>query len=122
MSGDFNEFLSAYSPPVQELARQTRLLVLQVIPQAVELVDPPSKIIAYGLGARYADLICAIAPYKSYLNLIFSQGAQLPDPGGLLAGTGKRARHVKIAAPEDIQAPGLRALIQTALEVHGESA
>jgi len=120
MSSELEEFLDAYSPPVQELARLTRALVLQVIPQAVEQVDPPSTIIAYGLGRRYADLICAIAPYKTYLNLIFSNGARLPDPEGLLAGVGKRARHVKITSSEDLQVPALRALILAALALHGE--
>jgi hypothetical protein len=113
----FEQFLSSYSPEVQELALQTRKLVLEVIPKALEMVDPPSKIIAYGFSSRYADLVCAIAPYKSYVNLIFSKGTVLPDPESLLTGTGKRARHVRINTSEDVERPGLRSLIQTAADL-----
>ena len=109
------EFLASNIPEVRQLVLKTRALVLTVIPQAIEQVDPPSKIIAYGFGLKYGDLICAIAPYKTYVNLIFSQGAQLPDPQGLLTGTGKRARHVKIKSATDIETPGLRSLLEAAL-------
>ena len=112
-----DEFLASYSPEVRDLALQTRNLVLEVIPKALEMVDPPSRIIAYGFSPKYADLICAIAPYKSYINLIFSKGTELPDPEGLLTGTGKRARHVRINTPEDVKRPGLRSLIQTAADL-----
>ena len=109
-------FLKSYNPEVRQLVLKTRALVLEVIPQAIEQVDPPSKIIAYGFGLKYADLICAIAPYKTYVNLIFSQGTQLPDPHGLLTGTGKRARHVKINTVADIESSGVRALLDAAVD------
>lgn len=108
-------FLVQYSSQVQELVRQLRILVLEVFPDAIEQVDPPTKIIAYGFGVGYAQLVCAIAPYKSYTNLMFSQGASLPDPESLLQGSGKRARHVKISSTDDIANPALRALLVSAV-------
>ena len=48
------------------------------------MVDTPSKIIAYGASAKYADLVCAIAPYPKYVNLMFSRGASMPDPDGII--------------------------------------
>jgi hypothetical protein len=110
-----NEFLASYSPEVQALAWHIRALVLEAIPGVVEVVDPPSKIIAYGFGLKFADLICAIAPYGTYLNLIFSRGVELPDPEKLLSGTGKRARHVKIETLADADRPGVRLLLEAAL-------
>jgi hypothetical protein len=112
------EFLSPYTPDVRELVLKARHLVMDVLPEAIELVDPPSKIVGYGYGRRYADLVCAIAPYKSYVNLIFSVGASLPDPEGLLSGTGKHARHVKIRSAEDIDHPGVRVLLEEALRTY----
>ena len=109
------DFLKSYNPEMRQLVLKTRAVVLAVIPDAIEQVDSPSKIIAYGFGLKYADLICAIAPYKSYVNLIFSQAAQLPDPRGLLTGTGKRARHVKIKTATDIESPGVRSLLEAAV-------
>lgn len=60
------------------------------------MVDAPSRIIAYGAGANYADLVCAIAPYSKYVNLMFSHGASMPDPDRILKGTGKKARHIRV--------------------------
>jgi hypothetical protein len=102
-------------PKSSRLAQQARALILDTIPGVLEMVDPPSKIIAYGYSPKYADLVCAIAPYASHVNLIFSRGAELPDPEGLLAGTGKRARHVKFTNLGDIQRPAVRALITVAV-------
>jgi hypothetical protein len=114
MENPFDAFLSAYTPAIQNLILQTRALIVEVIPDAIEQVDPPSRIIAYGYSSRNKDLICAITPYRTYLNLMFSQGAQLPDPEGLLEGTGKLARHIKIGAPERLAEPGVRRMIEIA--------
>jgi hypothetical protein len=39
--------------------------------------------------------------FRSHVNVGFFQGAALPDPAGLLEGTGKRMRHVKLK-PETV--------------------
>jgi len=109
-----DEFLVSYPPEIHDLVYQARELIFRVIPGAIEIVDPPSRIIAYGLGRKYADLICAISPYKGYINLMFSKGVELDDPEKLLEGTGKRARHLKIRKAEDLQAPGAQALLEDA--------
>ena len=46
---------------------------------------------------------------------MLAQGAELPDPLGLLAGTGKRARHVKIQQSGDVDRAGVRALLEAAV-------
>jgi hypothetical protein len=109
------EFLAPYSPNLREIAMKTRDLILDIIPNAVEQVDPNSKIIAYGFGLKMADIVCAIAPHTAHVNLMFSKGTELPDPEGLLEGTGKRARHVKLKSPEDLKHPGVRALLEAAV-------
>jgi formylglycine-generating enzyme required for sulfatase activity len=115
MSGiAFQDYLAQFEPGIQKLAKQARQLVLDTVPGVIELVDPPSGIIASGFSSRYADLVCAIAPYKAYINLIFGKGTQLPDPHRLLVGTGKRARHVRINKDEDFQKPGVRDLLLSA--------
>jgi hypothetical protein len=53
-----------------------------------------------------------------HVNLMFSQGAKLPDPSRLLAGTGKQARHVKITSEEQTQNPALRSLLGEALKLN----
>ena len=115
MSEQFDDFMAVYTPEVRDIARNVRLLILSAMPAAVEQVDPPSKIIGYGFDRTYAGLVCAIAPFTAHVNLMFSRGVELPDPAGLLEGTGKRARHVKLKAPADVDNPALRLLLETAV-------
>lgn len=51
------------------------------------------------------------------------QGAHLPDPAGLLEGTGKNMRHVKIRSAEQFaeRRAALRALIEAAAKAKGEA-
>ena len=78
------------------------------------MVDAPSKIITYGASAKYADLVCALAPYPNYINLMFSRGASMPDPDGLLQGTGKKARHIRVEEMTDELANKTRKYLQAA--------
>ncbi len=115
MNEDIASFLSDYNPEVQELALRARALVLELFPQAVEQLDLSARMLAYGVDRTYKGLVCVIMPLKGAVNLGFARGAELPDPVGLLAGTGKRARHVKLKSTTDLEAPALRALILAAL-------
>lgn len=105
-------FLAAYDAEVQAIALQARALVLEIVPDALEQIDVPAKMLAYGFAATYQDLICVIMPQKSYVNFGFPRGATLNDPKKLLTGTGKRARHVKLTEAKQVNMPELRALIQ----------
>ncbi len=109
-----DDFLASYPSEISALARQMRTLILDVIPDAIEQVDIPAKLIGYGYDHTYTGLICGIAMQKSYVNLMFSRGTELPDPDGLLEGTGKKARHVKIRTSDDLNKPAVRALLRAA--------
>ena len=52
--------------------------------------------------------------FKAHVNVGFFRGAELADPEGLLEGTGRFMRHVKLSPAEDIDERSLRALIRTA--------
>ena len=52
--------------------------------------------------------------FESHVNVGFFQGALLDDPGGLLEGSGKRMRHVKIRPGQRVNAAALRELIESA--------
>ncbi len=51
---------------------------------------------------------------RSHVNVGFFHGAALPDPAGLLQGTGKFMRHVKLRPGISINAAALTELIDTA--------
>ena len=52
--------------------------------------------------------------FRSHVNVGFFNGAALRDPSGLLEGTGKRMRHVKLKPGFDIDSSSLTALIDDA--------
>ena len=112
-----SKFLNLFSSDIQTIISELRALIQTSFPDIIEQVDIPSKIIAYGYGARYADLICAIAPFKNHVNLMFSNGVLLPDPTGILEGTGKSARHIKIISKAEISNPAICDLLQEAFRL-----
>jgi hypothetical protein len=54
--------------------------------------------------------------HAAHVNIGFYRGADLPDPAGLLEGSGKRMRHVKLKAGEEVDEEALEALIAAAYE------
>lgn len=116
-NGALAELLAQYSPDVRDLALKLRALVRKLISDAVEEVDPKAKLFGYNfLPGTYKGLILTIAPQKSYVNVIFSKGVELMalDSTGLLEGTGKLARHIKVRTEERLNDPAVQALIEAA--------
>lgn len=54
--------------------------------------------------------------FRSHVNVGFFHGATLADPAGLLQGSGKFMRHVKVSPGTAIKAAALRRLIEAAYE------
>jgi len=52
--------------------------------------------------------------FTSHVNVGFFHGAELADPAGLLKGTGKRMRHIKLRPGVPINSAGLSRLIDEA--------
>ena len=52
--------------------------------------------------------------FKAHVNVGFFRGAELADPKGLLEGTGRVMRHVKLSPELDIDTAALTKLIETA--------
>ena len=52
--------------------------------------------------------------FKAHVNVGFFRGAEIADPDGLLEGTGKFMRHVKLRPQCDVDARALMKLIETA--------
>jgi hypothetical protein len=52
--------------------------------------------------------------FKAHVNVGFFRGAEIADPDGLLQGTGKFMRHVKLTPESEVDAAGLSRLIETA--------
>jgi hypothetical protein len=88
-------------------------LLLELFPDAVLTADQEN--IGYGTTTGYKGLKFTVAPFAGYVRLGIAGGASLPDPGGLMQGTGKVHRHIKIRSAEELANPALLALLKAAL-------
>lgn len=52
--------------------------------------------------------------FKAHVNVGFFHGAELPDPDGLLEGTGRFMRHVKLRPDDAVDAEALLRLVEAA--------
>jgi hypothetical protein len=113
-----DQFLAAYDEQIMHNALVLRELVVSSLPDITEQIDISANMIAYCYGQQYTELICVIIPSKKGLKLGFNRGASLPDPRGLLKGTGKISRYVEIKKTEDIYDPAVKVLIEEGLKLY----
>jgi hypothetical protein len=111
-------YLATYNPHVADLTLALRQAVLEEAPDAIESL---SRGYALAIGFSFTgkplkDGFCHIVTYDTHVNLGFNRGALLPDPGGVLAGTGKSIRHITIRNQNDLEHPAIRRYLQAAIE------
>ena len=114
----FEDFLFTYSNDVYSKALQLRSLIISTLPNIIEQLDIPAKMVAYCYGQKYAEMICTIIPSKKGLKLGFYKGTEINDPHQLLKGTGKLSRYVEIKSEEQINSPAIKQLLQDALAAY----
>ncbi len=95
------------------MARELRRLIQRLLPEAQEKIYKGWGVADYGFSASGRGFL-SIGPNKSYVNLFFMDGVELEDPSGLLAGSGKRLRHIKIVSRKDLQGKALHKLVKEA--------
>ena len=92
-----------------------RGLVEELHPDAVESASRKEQTVTWGFpGGKMTAGYAYARAFRGHVNLGFFQGVHLPDPEGLLEGTGKALRHVKLRMPEEALAPAVRALLTAA--------
>ena len=109
----FEQAIESFSEPIKELARHTRILIYKVLPNVVEVVWVKQKNTGFGTGLKKkTEHFCWIMPATNHVSLGFNYGSELPDPKGLLEGTGKLFRHIKIKSQEQLSNKDLVALLE----------
>ena len=99
----------ATGDPLRELARAWFEAMRACGGDVCELLHDGNPTACVG-GAAFGY----VAAFSAHANVGVFHGADLPDPAGLLEGTGKRMRHVKLRWGQPVQAEALSALIAAA--------
>ncbi len=112
---EFEQAIQSFSDEIKEIARATRKLIYNVLPQVVEVVWIQQKNIGFGTGPKKkTEHFCWLMPATKHVSLGFNYGAELPDSKHLLEGTGKLFRHYKVKSVEDLSNPDLIELLKYA--------
>ena len=111
-SGSFENILNITNPKTKRIAEKLRILIGNLLPGTIEVVWEKQNIAGYGIGPKkMSEQFCYLAMFQDRVNFGFYYGADLKDPAGLLEGTGKSLRHVKIRSESDITNPELSKLL-----------
>jgi hypothetical protein len=111
-------YLAPYDPRIANLALALREIVLEEAPEAIEsLVNGYAVAIGFSFtGKPLKDGFCHVVIYKNCVNLGFNRGALLADPDGVLEGSGKLIRHLRVHNHDELDRPIMRRLVRAAIE------
>ena len=107
---------------VQNLLEDIRLLgevqfdLVQAVRSLVESqFTDVEEVVKYG-GILFSSGVqfCGVFAYKEHVSVEFGAGANIKDSIGLLEGTGKGRRHIKLRTVADIEAKQLPAYLKLA--------
>jgi hypothetical protein len=119
------EFLHRYDPAIQSLALGLRTVVHEEMAPCHEYIfEMRSKVVLlYGATERVIDDgICNINVFARHDNLGFPRGIDLDDPLGVLQGTGKAMRHIRLKTLSDLDRPEIRGFLRKARKDAGLTA
>ena len=97
-------FIAKFSPEIAALAQSILAAMRERYPTAVQLVYDNYNALAIGFGPteRTSEAIFSIAVFPRWVSLFFLQGAGLPDPDGILKGSGNAVRHIRLASADTL--------------------
>jgi len=114
-------FVARFSPEVAAQFRKARATVRAQFPRGFELVFDNYN--AFGCGysttAKSSGVVVSVVAYPRWVTLFFFNGTRLPDPDGVLQGTGSRIRSLRLDPPSLLNSTSVRRLLKLAIAPHG---
>jgi hypothetical protein len=111
-----SKYVRVDNPELRKVVLGLRSFVKGTVPGTKETVN------AWGIPTFEAKSpFCFYMVGKNHVTFGFHCGTSLEDPQGLLEGTGKNIRHVKLRAVEDLERKGLKGLVLTAARLKGKA-
>lgn len=113
-----DSFIDKFTPEVAALTRALYAKVKTRIPGATIMVYDNYNALAIGFGPtdKAGQAVLSLAVMPRWVTLCFLWGVGLPDPHGLLNGSGNQVRHTRLHTAEAFDDPRIQELIATALE------
>jgi hypothetical protein len=112
-------FIAKFTPAIARQARAALTRMGRLMPAGtVRMVydNWNGLVIGFGPNERASDAVVSILVVPDHLTLCFINDApSLPDPGGLLQGSGNVVRHMRLESAADLDRAPIRALIKAAV-------
>jgi hypothetical protein len=116
VDSEIDIFLGKYDEEIARQASAARRKLRKLFPGSYELVydNYNALVFAYAPTERASDIICSIALYPRWVTLFFLHGTSLKDPEGLLRGSGKAIRGIRLDDEKTLDDPAVLALLASA--------
>jgi hypothetical protein len=114
--GTFEALLGSIEPDLIPICRALRKVIASLHPGHTEIVWIKQRIASYGVGPKkMSEHYAYIGAHRRHVNLGFYYGAGLPDPEGLLEGTGRQLRHIKVRSVAEARSPHVKELVRASI-------
>jgi hypothetical protein len=120
-----SEHIKKVPPAVRPIVQAARRSVKAVAPTADEISyqsQPPRSSSYMWKLVRYAvdgQNVVGIGTFPRHSTLFFYRGRELDDGSGLLEGSGKDSRFIKLRTPGDAERPAVKRLLRKAFKLGG---
>ena len=110
-------FIAKFAPDHRLLIRKVRRALRKRFPTAYELAYDNYNffVLGYGPTERPSECILSMAAAANGVGLCFIHGARLPDPEGLLHGSGNQTRFLRVPTIDVLACPAVTKLIEEAV-------
>ena len=107
------EFIAKYSPEIATQLREARARLRALFPRGFELVFDNYNALVFGISPteKASGAFISIAGYPRWVTLFLLHGSELRDPTGLLEGSGKQVRSIRLKTAADVNTPAVESLI-----------
>jgi hypothetical protein len=109
-----DDFIRKLDPEHKAIAIALREVIRKAAPKATEAIKWGSP-----WWSQNGNLFC-IYTASDHINFGFTRGTNLDDPKGLLEGTGKGMRHIKLFTASDIRKTQFTSWIKQAVNLDAE--
>jgi hypothetical protein len=101
-----------------DIASAARKAVLKAAGKCSELIYETYCISnAFTFTGKQGGGFIHIATYSEHVSLGFDHGTELDDRNGLLKGTGRLIRHIRLSSAADVKGDAVTALIENAVKL-----
>src|ERR1051326_2867659 len=113
----FRKMLGQYDAPVAAVARGALARFRKLMPGAGQMVYDNADALVVGFSAtdRASEAVLSVVVRPKHVAICFIWGKELPDPEGILQGSGNQVRHIRLAAASDLDRTAVKSLLRAAI-------